>query len=535
MAAQTLTELFADAVAAAPDDEFLTDLDATTSYSWAETAERARRVATGLARLGVEAADTVGLLVSNRPEFHVLDLGAVLLRAVPVSIYATSSPEQIVHVADDAGLKVLVCEPPFLDGVLAARADVREPFAVVVLGEDPSGEHATVDDLLGAEPADLGAAVAAADPDDLLTVIYTSGTTGPPKGVELTHANLLAAGRGIGAVNRLEHGGRVICWLPMAHIAERNASYYMAIMYRSHVTTCPDARRIAEALVAVRPTWFFAVPRVWEKLKAGIDRALGDTPVADADHARLRAAIGLDEARCTNVGAAPCAPEVIERMHEIGIPLAEIWGMSEGCACGTLNPPDDIRIGSCGQAIPGMELRIAEDGEVELRGPTLMRGYRNRPEETADAFTPDGFYRTGDVGRLDEDGYLWLLDRKKELIISSAGKNMSPANIEATLKSASPLIGQAVVVGDGHPYNVALLVPDPEAAAGFDGDVEAAIGAGVQTANDRLSRVEQIKRFTVLADDWAPGGDELTPTMKLKRKPIAEKYAAEIEALYTRE
>lgn len=540
----TFTELVADVVAERPDDVFLRTLDGDDTWTWGRFADGARRIAAGYRSLGVEAGDGIGLLMTNRPEFYGADFGAVLLRAVPMSIYATSSPEQIAHIAGDSRLKLLVCEAPFLPAAIAARDLLDDPFTLVVIGTDPPAGATTLDALLAHDPIDLDAAVAAADPEDLLTVIYTSGTTGPSKGVELTHRALLTAGRTIGGVAQQEPGGRVICWLPMAHIAERDVSYYMAVLFRSQVTTCPDPRRIGEALQQVRPTMFFAVPRVWEKLKAGAERALAALPEAARSdpktHAGVRAALGLDQARTTNVGAAPCAPEVIEFFHGIGIPLAEIWGMSESCAAATLNPTDAVKIGSAGPALPGIELRVADDGEIELRGDVLMRGYRNLPHATAEVFTDDGFYRTGDVGRIDEDGYVWILDRKKELMISSTGKNMSPANIEATIKSASPLIGQIVVVGDARPYNVALIVVDPEAAAalGIEGDpaedpaVTAEMERAIAAGNARLSRVEQVKRYRILSDDWVPGGTELTPTMKLKRKPIEQRYADQIEGLY---
>jgi long-subunit acyl-CoA synthetase (AMP-forming) len=321
----------------------------------------------------------------------------------------------------------------------------------------------------------------------------------------------------------------------------------------------------------VHPTWFFAVPRVWEKLKAGIEAAIAAMPdqqrglveraveraldcvwrrqrgepvpdaleqvVAEADpvFARLRAAVGLDAITSCSVGAAPVAPDVIAFFHALGIPLAEIYGQSEGCACATCNPPGAIKIGSVGPPLPGVELRLDEDGEVLIRGRHLMRGYRNQPEATKDAFTEDGFLRTGDIGALDEDGYLRIIDRKKELIINAAGKNMSPSNIEAAIKTHSPLIGQIVAIGDRRSYNVALIALDPDALAGRpagDPSVQAEVAEAVARGNGRLARVEQIKRYHVLGEPWVPGGDELTPTMKLKRRPIAEKYAATIDALY---
>jgi long-chain acyl-CoA synthetase len=265
---------------------------------------------------------------------------------------------------------------------------------------------------------------------------------------------------------------------------------------------------------------------------------------------KIRAMLGLDELESLNVGAAPTPREVIEFYHALGLPLAELWGMSETCGAGTCNPRDKIKIGTVGPPAPGIEIKLAEDdGEVLIRGPIIMAGYRNDPEKTAETIDSEGWLHTGDVGEIDEDGYLKIVDRKKELIINAAGKNMSPANIEAKVKASSLLIGQAVAIGDGRPYNVALITLDPDVAPGFaqqngieDASFESLaqhpavreeVQRGVEAANQSLARVEQIKKFTILPSDWEPGGDELTPTMKLKRKPIAQKYAEEIEALYS--
>jgi long-subunit acyl-CoA synthetase (AMP-forming) len=273
--------------------------------------------------------------------------------------------------------------------------------------------------------------------------------------------------------------------------------------------------------------------------------------VAEADEkyfAALRAMLGLDQVVTINVGAAPTPVEVLEFFHAIGLPLAELWGMSETCGGGTVNPPGKIRIGTVGPAVPGVELKLAEDGEVMIRGDLIMLGYRNMADETAATIDADGWLATGDIGEFDDSMYLKIVDRKKELIINAAGKNMSPANIEAQIKTASPLIDQVCCIGDGRPYNTALISLDADFApqwAAREGLEDASIASLSQNAdmlqlvqeavdegNSHLARVEQIKKFTLLPAEWEPGGDELTPTMKLKRKPIAAKYADEIEALY---
>ncbi|WP_320673061.1 AMP-dependent synthetase/ligase [Patulibacter defluvii] len=585
-AVETMLDAFRRGLERHPDQVLVRTLEGDVAWTWREVADRAARIAGGLAALGVERGRTVGLLMGNRPDFFPVDLGATTLGAVPVSLYQTSSPEQIAFIATDAEMSVIVTEQVFLDRVLAARGDLPGlEHVVVVDGEAPEGTITLAALEAGAAPDfDAEAAAAQLAPDGLLTLIYTSGTTGPPKGVELTHRNLVSAMQAVGQVAQLRQGGRVISWLPAAHIAERGAHYYAPLLFGLEITTCPDPKQISAYLAQVHPTWFFAVPRIWEKLKSGLEAMLAAQPeerrtavqgaieaatrkvrleqagervpdelaaaVAQADEqifAPLRAMLGLDQAESINVGAAPTPRTVIEFFHAIGLPIAEIWGMSEGCACGTLNPPDRIKIGTVGPAVPGMEVTLADDGEVLLKGPTLMRGYRNQPEKTAESYTEDGWFKTGDVGQFDEDGYLTIVDRKKELIINAAGKNMSPANIEAAIKSAHPLIGQACVIGDNRPYNTALIVLDADFTPpwaqqqGIEGTLEelaehpaviAEIQKGVDAGNARLSRVEQVKRFLIVRGDWLPGGDELTPTMKLKRKPIDQKYAAQIDALY---
>lgn len=559
------------------------------SYTWRDYADHVRGVAGGLAALGVGRGDTVGIMLTNRPEFHFADTGAIHLGAIPFSIYNTYTADQIRYLLQDAGCTVLVTEQAFLDRVLDAKADTKLEHVVVV---DPSGDEPegvmTLEQLEGAgsDDFDFEAAWRAVEPGDIVTIIYTSGTTGPPKGVQITHGNILASVREFYKVIPFPLGGRVVSWLPMAHIAERQCSQYLPMILAFTVTCCPDPKQVVFYLPEVRPTWFFAVPRLWEKLKAALEAGLAAEqdeqkkqatrwaldvglrrvrliqqgepvpPELEEEYQRadelvlskIRERIGLDQAHSVNVGAAPSTPEVIEFYHAIGIPLAELWGMSETCGAGTCNPPDKVKIGTVGPPPPGIEIRIADDGEVLLRGPVVMAGYRNLPDKTREAIDEDGWLHTGDVGKLDEDGYLTIVDRKKEIIINAAGKNMSPANIEAVVKASSPLIGQAIAIGDRRPYNVALITLDPDVAPAFAAQhgiedaslaslsrhpkVIAAVQEGIDKANEQLARVEQIKKFKILPTDWEPGGDELTPTMKLKRKPIAEKYAAEIEALY---
>ena len=540
---RTLAEAFRRTVDEHADRVAVRTLHDEVSLTWAQLRDRADALSAKLAALGVRRGDAVALMLGNSPAFHMADLAAMTLGATPFSIYLTSSPEQVAYVIRDAGARVAIVEPPFAPLVA------------------PLVDHVLTDTDAEPDPAfDPEPHWRAVEPDDVLTLIYTSGTTGPPKGVQILHRNQVAAAGMVEERVGFDEHSRVISWLPSAHVAERTAHHYLPIVYAMTITCCPDPRQIAAYLTAVRPTWFFAVPRVWEKLKAALEARLDDSaralvaasmervereqagetapplpPPADALFAGLRGAIGLDQSKLVNVGAAPTPREVLVFFHAIGIPLAELWGMSETCGAGASNPPDAIRIGTVGKPADGVELKLAEDGELLMRGPVVMAGYRNLPERTAEALDADGWLHTGDVAEIDADGYVRIVDRKKELIISAGGKNMSPANIEAAVKGATPLLSQCCVIGDGRRYNTALLVLDAEVVAASDlaaEDVRAAVQAGVDAANARLSRPEQIKRYTIVDGDWAPGGDELTPTMKLKRRPIMAKYAAEIEAMY---
>jgi long-subunit acyl-CoA synthetase (AMP-forming) len=588
--AATLPEAFQITAAAHPQQTALRTIGDGVSITFEDYAERVRRLAGGLHALGVRPGDTLGFMLTNRPEFHLLDTAAIHLGAVPFSIYNTSSAEQIAYLLADAGCRAMVVEAAFLDLAQHAVGETKVVEHLIVLDAPPPEGALSMSELELAEPPegfDFEATWRAVSGDDLLTLIYTSGTTGPPKGVQLTHANEMAECRGIQAIGHFPPNGSVISFLPHAHIADRGLSHYAQMVWGHTVTCCPDVTQVFAHVADAHPTFFGAVPRVWEKLKAALEAGIEAEPddqrraavkqtielglnkvrleqrgepvpdeiqrayekAEEAIFSKMRARLGLDRSEWYMIGAAPCPLEVLEFFAAIGIPICEVWGMSETASIATMVPPDQLRLGTVGPPIPGVEIRLAEDGEMLIKGETIMAGYRNQPEKTAETIDRDGWLHTGDIGVFDEAGFLKIIDRKKELIINAAGKNMSPANIEARLKEGSPLIGQAVAIGDGRPYNVALLVLDPDASAAYaaqqgigDASPEAMssepkvlteVQEGVQRANSHLSRVEQIKRFKVLPCDWPPAGDELTPTMKLKRKPIAEKYAAEIEALYS--
>src|SRR3954453_7651597 len=586
----TMCAAFQVTAAQHPDRVALRTKGDEFTLTWGEYAQRVEKIAAGLAGMGLGRGDTIGLMLTNRPEFHLVDTAAMHLGATPYSVYNPYTPDQIAYLVSDAQNKIIVTEPEFLDTVMKVKDQCSSVEHVVdVTGPGREGTI-SLEELEGmsADDFDFDSAWRAVEPDDVLTLIYTSGTTGPPKGVQIVHRNEMAAGRSFDQIIQFPEGARVVSYLPMAHIAERSCSQYLPIMFGFTVPDCPTPRESVFYLPEVRPTWFFSVPRIFEKLQAAVEAGIEheqddqkkqatkwaldvglrkvraeqageEVPeelaqeYAKADElvlSKIRERLGLDELEALNVVAAPTPREVIEWFHALGLPLAELWGMSETCGAGTCNRPDHIKIGTVGPAAPGVEIKLAEDGEVLMKSGVVMKGYRNAPDKTAETIDDDGWLHTGDIGEFDDDGFLKIVDRKKELIINAAGKNMSPANIEAKMKTSSGLIGQAICIGDRRPYNVALITLDPDAAPGFaqqngisDTSMESLaaeqtvideVQAGVDRANEQHARAEKIKKFKILPVDWEPGGDELTPTMKLNRKPIHEKYEDEIEELYSR-
>jgi long-chain acyl-CoA synthetase len=583
----TLCEAFQRNAAIDPDGVALRTPGDTQIMTWREYAADVRRVAAGLAGLGIRRGDTVSLMMANRIEFYPLEVGAQHLGATSFSVYNTLPAEQLTYVFANAGTKVLICEQQYVDRIWASGAQLEH---IVCIDGSPDGTL-SLDDLYaaGTDDFDFESTWRAVQPDDVVTLIYTSGTTGNPKGVEMTHAHLLFEAQALEAVLGVQFGDRVTSFLPTAHIADRTMALYNQEVFGAQVTVVSDARAIAAALADARPTIWGAVPRVWEKLKAAIEFAvshepdetkrqalqwamavagkraaamvagepLSDDAVAEWDKAdelvlsQLRAKLGLDQLRWAVSGAAPIPNETLAFFAGIGIPIAEVWGMSELSCVASVSHPADARLGSVGKLLPGLEGKIAEDGEYLVRGPLVMKGYRGEPAKTAEAIDPDGWLHTGDILDVDAEGYLRIVDRKKELIINAAGKNMSPANIETTVMAACPMVGAMLAIGDGRPYNTALLVFDADSVGPYAAqhgladasaealaahpEVLARIAAGVAEGNAKLSRVEQIKRFRVLPNLWEPGGDEITLTMKLKRRPIMAKYANEIEELYESE
>jgi long-chain acyl-CoA synthetase len=591
VAGLTIPKQFAQIVGEHPDNVLLRAMDGAggwNQYTVGEVAALAGQAAAGLLAHDVTPGERVLLMMRNIPEFHWFDLAAQLVRATPVSIYNSSSPEEIQYLADHAEAEIAIIEDAgFLQRMLKVRDELPMLQKIFVLrppdGDLPDGVY-PASDLLAHGSADIMQLAADTSPDDLATLIYTSGTTGPPKGVMLSQYNVVFTVELLLECfqrTRVEAlGWRVVSYLPMAHIAERSTSHYGALVFGYEVSCCPDPNQLMPYLKEVHPQLMFGVPRVYEKIYAGVNAALAGDPEKQASFndgvaaavqinraqragtatqeqidtlafldavafSAVRGLVGLDSVEMAITGAAPLPAEILEWFNAIGVPLSEIYGMSESTGPITWSPLRN-KPGYVGQAIPGMEVAIAEDGEVVARGGNVFQGYLKQPDKTAETVI-DGWLHTGDIGVFDDEGYLKIVDRKKELIITSGGKNISPANLEAALKMI-PLVGQACAIGDARKFISALLVLDAEVAPVWaaangkadktlaeladDPDVRALIQHGVDAINEQFAQVEQIKLFTLLGEEWLPDSDVLTPTSKLKRRGIHARYAEQIEAMY---
>ncbi|MFE5286445.1 fatty acid--CoA ligase FadD11 [Nocardia sp. NPDC056611] len=580
----TTPAVFQATAAIDPDAIAVRSIGGAVTLTWRDYAAQVREIAAGLAALGVGRGDTVAFMMANRVEFYPLEVGAQHTGATSFSVYNTLSAEQLHYVFSNAGNRVVVCEAQYVDRIRACGVSMQ----TIVCVDTPAPGTLSVAQLkqLGRSDFDFDATWQAVTGEDIVTLCYTSGTTGNPKGVEISHASLAFECRAYASVMPVEFGDRITSFLPTAHMADRVTGLYLHEYFGTQITVVPDRTQLGAALADVHPTIWGAVPRVWEKLKAAVEYSvaaetdptrraalvwalevaarkaaaqLAGQPLTDglaqewarADAAvlgALRAKLGLDQLKWALSGAAPIPAETLGFFFGLGIPISEVWGMSELTCIVSVAPPGQARLGTVGRLLPGLESRIAEDGEFLVRGPLVMREYRKEPQKTADTLDADGWLATGDIITCDADGYLRVVDRKKELIINSAGKNMSPANIENTIKAAAPLIGALATIGDNRAYNTALIVLDAESAPPYaaqhelpdasaatlaaDKTVIAEIARGIAAGNAKLSRVEQIKRFTILPTFWEPGGDEITLTMKLRRRPIADKYAADIDRMY---
>ena len=605
VAGKTIPALFHDLAMQRPDAPALrwrTPGGEWATLTWGEYHQRVRDAALGLHTLGFGRGQFGLIMARNRAEHLIADLAIVCAGGAAVSLYNTLAPEQVAYIANHCEATVAFVEDgAFLAKFLAIRDQLPHLRHIVLIDGDPQAAGAPDDgwvvawdallasghDAAAADPTAFGVSWRQVRPDDLVALIYTSGTTGDPKGVTYTHTNVMWELESTDRIFTLGTGEQRVSYLPLAHIAERIISDWGAMYYASETYFVPDPAQLLPALLAARPTFFVGVPRVWEKFQTGIQlgiaaeadpqrRALAEQAIAVGRQvvaleqqgepvppelaaqrealapvtAALRAKIGLDRCQFAVTSTAPTPLDVLYFFAAIGLPIVEVWGMSELTGAVTGNPTERIKLGSVGVAYPGVEVKLAEDDEILVRGGIVMSGYYRDPARTTEVLDGDGWMHTGDVGTVDDEGYFRVVDRKKELIITSGGKNISPANIEALLKH-HPLIGQAFACGDGRNYITALLVldaetlpvwarahgiePAPTAELAANPAVVAEVVRAVHEANTHLSRAEQVKRVTILPAEWTAESEELTPTLKLRRRVILRKYAAAIDGMYAAE
>ena len=611
MAASTIIERFHERVGNHPDKVAFRYKKSGewADVTWREYGETVKKVAKSLLSLGFQHSDKISLLSGNRPAWHICDVAAMSLGGATAAVYATNSPEQVAYIVDHSDSKVaFVDTTEQLEKILKIRSDVPKLEKVVVFegyqGDADPDFVMTWDDFLtlGAdvEDARYDAAVAAVKPEDLATFVYTSGTTGPPKAVMLTHANIWWTATH--SEQQLPLGeaenGRALSYLPLSHIAERMISHLLQIYYGTQTWFAESIDTLLVDLNACKPTYFFGVPRVWEKFYAGVQAKMAaadpnDRKVKLARKAielgaeitkleqeavrrggkmadakvplgmkvrhrvldklvltKLRGAFGLDECDLALSAAAPLNPDLIWFFHSIGLKITEGYGQSEDNGPTSWNPRDAIQIGTVGTPLQGLECKLAEDGEILVRGGNVMKGYYKNEEASNEAVDYDGWLHSGDVGEFDQFNYLKITDRKKDLIITAGGKNIAPQELENKLKSKAPIVSQVVVIGDRRPFLTCLLTLDEEKAPawakeqGIEGDIAAIannertlkeLEAAINELNQGLAKVEGIKKFRVLERDFLQEENEITPTMKVKRKTINETYADAIEDMYDKE
>ena len=550
------------------------------SLTYRQLRDQVRDAALGLVAVGLRPGEFAAVWSRNRSEATIADYAVMHARGVPVFIYPTVAPEQAADIIGHCAATVVIVEREFLPVLDSIQDRLPQLRAVVVLGDeiardvtyDGEAQPGETQALGWQALLDLGHAEAELDPaaferswrqvtpDTLATLIYTSGTTGSPKAVMITHRNVRYGQQATLRVIPLEDQvgddgtATLVSYLPMAHVTGRTVDHWGPLAHPVTLAYCPDQLRLFEVAAQVHPTALIGIPRVWEKLHAALRGAL---PTVDPTAVRamsgavkqaVRTRIGLDQCKIATTGAAPIDPEIVEFFRALGVPLTEGWGMSELSNAATLAAPSTARTGAVGPAFPGIEVAIADDGEVLVRGPLVMGGYYKDPELTMATIDAGGWLHTGDIGQLDDAGFLRIVDRKKELIITSGGKNVSPAQVEYELQR-HPLIGQACAIGDRRNYVTALLVLDPDAAPAWarardipfesfpelakQADVLAEVERGVAEANSHLARPEQVRRWVLLPTEWTTQSGELTPSMKRKRRVIIDRYAKEIEELYS--
>ncbi|MBS2014080.1 MAG: AMP-binding protein [Deltaproteobacteria bacterium] len=562
------------------------------TMTWSAYGKDIRRAAKSLVKLGVQPGKGVSLIGMNCPEWCIADVGAILAGGMPAGIYTTNSPEQVRYITDHCEARVSFADTPQQVAKFVAEKD-RMPLLETVVQmhgtpEENAGKGkvkvlswteflAVGDDLPESE---LEARMAAQKPDDCCTLIYTSGTTGDPKAVMITHTNCVWTAGSLLPTLKLGPEDVTISYLPLSHIAEQILTIHGPMAMGSLVYFAESIEKLGENLAEVRPTVFMGVPRVWEKIQAKITAAGASAPpmrkklvawarkqglaagfAEQKGEARpllyplakkivfdkVRQRLGLDRARMCVTSAAPISRSTLEFFLALGVPILEVYGMSECTGPATYSPPDNYRTGKCGIVLPGTQLKIAEDGEICMKGPHVFKGYLKDPESTRNALDADGWLHSGDIGTIDQDGFLQITDRKKDLLITAGGENIAPQVLEGHLKGV-PVIAQAVVLGDRKKYLAALVTLDPdrvkteaEACGSPARSVEEAakcaifkkhVEKQIEEVNGRLARVQTIKKFVILPQELSIEGGELTPTMKVKRKVVNEKYKSEIASLY---
>ncbi|MCL1600991.1 MAG: AMP-binding protein [Actinomycetia bacterium] len=559
----------ADAYAVRTEDSWVTT-------SWQAYAEEIEAAARGLIALGVEPGTPVAILGTNTPDWVIFDVAVMAVGAMPAGIYATSTPDECAYVIKHSRSPVvLVQNEQQLAKILERREDLPNLRHIVLM----RGEKSDADGVLTWEQfvargdaipqSEVEARMAALGPLDSAVLIYTSGTTGPPKAVVLPHEALVSSADSLHNMLDVGMSDTGISYLPLSHIAEQMLSIITPATMGHTVYYEPDIYRLAETMQEVRPTVFFAVPRVWEKLYAGVSEKLGESSGAkeaivnramvvgrertrslDAGlessrylelqyslfdrliYSKVREAIGLGRCRLMFSAAAPLSPSIAEFFSGLGIRILQLYGLSECAGVCAFNETDGNRIGSVGPALPGTELAIAEDGEILTRGPHVFVGYLHNDEATAEAIDADGWLHTGDIGYIDDDGFLFITDRKKDILITAGGENVTPSLYEIELQT-NPLIANAIIIGDRRPYLTALISVDAEAADGLhDAEIHSRIQASIDAINSQTARVRQLKTFAVLDEPLSIAGGELTPTLKVKRNIVREHYADEIEKMY---
>lgn len=593
--AGTMAEAFQRTVATYPDRVALRTIGGEVELTWAQLGNRVRRLTGSLAQLGCRRNGRVAMLMRNLVENHLVDYALAHLGAVPFGIFNSSTVGQIAYQIGYAEAEIVVTEARYLEKVAAAAAQLGDQVRHVIV-VDPDGESPALVgnqvSLVAVEATsrgtfDFDTSWQGIDPEDIACIIYTSGTTGQPKAAMWSHRMIMEGVRAIDAVIPLPRRA-LISFLPMAHAGGRNNSHHYALAYGAAITVCPDMNDVFAALVDVHPDSFSSSPRVYEKLQVAIESLIEAEP--DESRQKLKEAlelglqlsraeeagsaesiahpapsrqrrehrvefftpilekVGLDQLNAVIIGGATVAPELVHFFRAIGTPMLEAYGSTE-VMLNVFNRVDDFKTGAAGKALPGVELRIADDGEVLCRGPLNFSGYFKDQEKTAEVMDADGWVATGDIGTIDEDGFLRIVDRKKEIIINSHGKNLSPAVIETAILEESSLIAQFVAIGESRRYITAIATLDPVAMQTFIGQrpelaslslpevvnhelVHAEVAAAVERGNSRLNTNEQVKKFAIVGPAWEPGSDILTPTAKVKRRIVAAEYSGIIEKLY---